>query len=185
MKRCAKCHELKDHDSFYRNRSMKDGFCSSCKSCESVRAKAWKQANSEKCRVIAKRWRARHPEKNRLVSRMSYLRHKESVAETARRWRQRNPDKHRSIVLRQYYRWRPKELARQAVRRAVRRGLLVKPDACQSCGNKHQPARLHGHHHSYNEPLNVTWLCATCHTKADGRAGKTLQEAGNALQYCE
>jgi hypothetical protein len=42
---------------------------------------------------------------------------------------------------------------------AIRRGELVRGD-CQVCG--HGPA--HGHHaRGYSRPLDVDWLCASCH----------------------
>jgi len=61
------------------------------------------------------------------------------------------------------------EAARQAIRRraykAVRRALgsgdLVRPEGCEGCGRA--VARLHAHHDDYAKPLEVDWLCASCH----------------------
>jgi predicted transcriptional regulator len=72
------------------------------------------------------------------------------------------------------YRWlnpdRSREYARRerairgsvgvAVQRAVEAGVLVKPKACQRCGNERF---LEGHHHDYSKPLDVEWLCRGCH----------------------
>lgn len=54
-----------------------------------------------------------------------------------------------------------------AVRAAVQRGILIKPDHCQRCGVRKQKRNLAGHHHNgYGNPLDVVWLCQRCHTKS-------------------
>ena len=50
--------------------------------------------------------------------------------------------------------------ARNAVSNAVRDGKLDKPDRCQHCSVVCKP---HGHHEDYTKPLEVVWLCASCH----------------------
>jgi hypothetical protein len=72
--------------------------------------------------------------------------------------------------------------ARARVRRAVRNGVLVKPDACERCGrdaSESRPYGLHGHHHNgYDEPhvLDVQWVCASCHAHIHGNACLTPEE---------
>jgi hypothetical protein len=56
------------------------------------------------------------------------------------------------------------------VRNAIKSGLLMRPDICSKCGDKPALAsdgrsRIHAHHHDYNRPLDVEWLCAKCHRK--------------------
>ncbi len=51
--------------------------------------------------------------------------------------------------------------ARQLVRNAIVSGGIVKPNGCEICENNH---RLAAHHSDYSKPLQVTWLCGTCHT---------------------
>jgi hypothetical protein len=67
----------------------------------------------------------------------------------------RNPQKYVDQFVREY--------ARLQARRAVKRGLLVKPSACSACGTALPAKRLHGHHPDYDYPLEVEWLCNTCH----------------------
>lgn len=50
--------------------------------------------------------------------------------------------------------------ARNAVSNAVRDGKLHRPDRCEHCNTV---SRVHGHHHDYSRPLDVTWLCPSCH----------------------
>ena len=53
-----------------------------------------------------------------------------------------------------------KQLARNAVYRAVRRGTIKKPSKCERCSSLE---KLHGHHDNYEKRLEVKWLCELCH----------------------
>ena len=55
-----------------------------------------------------------------------------------------------------------KVMARRLVREALRSGKLVKPTHCENC-DKELP--LHAHHTDYDKPLEVVWLCQSCHVK--------------------
>lgn len=61
-------------------------------------------------------------------------------------------------------RWRDKNPHKQAahveVSKAKRDGVLV-PLSCAECGE----AETEAHHENYNRPLEVQWLCRSCHTK--------------------
>jgi len=46
-----------------------------------------------------------------------------------------------------------------AVNNALRKGTIAK-GPCETCGK--EPA--HGHHDDYLKPLEVRWLCRSCHT---------------------
>ena len=50
--------------------------------------------------------------------------------------------------------------AHQAVKRAIDEGILIRPANCSAC---FKPARLEAHHKDYSKPLEVDWLCASCH----------------------
>ena len=36
-----------------------------------------------------------------------------------------------------------------------------KPTTCSKCGRTN--CRIEAHHHDYTKPLDVTWLCVSCH----------------------
>lgn len=63
---------------------------------------------------------------------------------------------------------------RQASAQAEKLGLLIRPDACERCGEDRYLTR---HHADYTEPLLVEYLCEDCHAEADAeiraRGGKT------------
>ena len=55
----------------------------------------------------------------------------------------------------------PKELiAHQKLRKAIRKGILNKPDHCSKCGRQ---TKISGHHPDYSKPLEVIWMCSSCH----------------------
>lgn len=58
-----------------------------------------------------------------------------------------------------------------AVTYAVRRGELIKPSVCSSCGLE---KRLYSHHDDYAKPLQVRWLCGKCHRTTHLKRGRGL-----------
>jgi len=54
--------------------------------------------------------------------------------------------------------------ARYAAALAEQLGLIERPERCAWCRSRQ---RLQRHHWDYDEPLNVTFLCADCHVIAD------------------
>lgn len=63
-----------------------------------------------------------------------------------------------------------KAKARTATKGAIKRGELVRPDACEGCGLE---VKLQVHHPDYRKPLEIEWLCAPCH-----RAWHRTNQAG-------
>ena len=65
--------------------------------------------------------------------------------EKKREYIKRNPEKH---------------IAHYLLGNAIRSG-KIKREPCEACGiDKY----IHGHHEDYSKPLDVTWLCAACHS---------------------
>jgi hypothetical protein len=46
---------------------------------------------------------------------------------------------------------------------AVRSGKVTRPDGCWHCGSTQN---IEAHHVHYDLPLDVVWLCRSCHVKA-------------------
>ena len=55
------------------------------------------------------------------------------------------------------------EKSRRDLTLAIESGMVVRPDRCQFCGASCVP---HGHHADYERPLDVCWLCSSCHSMA-------------------
>lgn len=51
--------------------------------------------------------------------------------------------------------------ARRKVKYAILNKTIKKPTFCEKC--KITKNKLQGHHPDYNNPLNVIWLCPSCH----------------------
>ena len=76
----------------------------------------------------------------------------ESTREGVRQWRSAHPEGPR---------------AHKLVYASVRAGRIPRPYRCEGCG---LDKRLHGHHDDYTKPLEVRWLCGSCHRLAHRRA---------------
>lgn len=62
-----------------------------------------------------------------------------------------------------------KSKAHAKVSRAVRSGNLHR-QTCEACGSK----ETHAHHDDYSKPLNIRWLCPSCHSKWHKENGEGL-----------
>lgn len=67
-------------------------------------------------------------------------------------------------------RLRMRHEARWQVRRAIRSGRL-KRQPCQKCGG----LKVEGHHTDYYKPLEVVWLCPSCHRAEHKRLAEGTQ----------
>lgn len=54
-----------------------------------------------------------------------------------------------------------KQRAHEAVHYSCKYGDLERPDKCPECGESGR--RIEAHHEDYSEPLNIEWLCSSCH----------------------
>ena len=77
--------------------------------------------------------------------------------------RKRSKEPHRVVLAREHTKlWRNADKRRtkchNAVKRAIQNGSLIRMP-CIKCNSEKSLA----HHESYDEPLNVIWLCQPCH----------------------
>lgn len=47
----------------------------------------------------------------------------------------------------------------------VNRGNIIRPVVCERCGNNN--CKIEASHRDYGKPLEVDWLCISCHRKED------------------
>lgn len=199
MKKCSRCKIEKEKSEFHKKSKSKDGLDSHCKVCENQRQLKYKQENIDHVRKLKRENAEKHKEKrheyqknkyysdlekSRQISLDKYYKKRDLILERnrkkqntpegreksnerARKWRYRNKDLHNAYQ--RYYRRKNKIKigAVQKVNDALRRGRLKKPLNCETC-NKEDP-KLQGHHHDYNKPLDVVWLCKDCHCKIHGK----------------
>ena len=60
------------------------------------------------------------------------------------------------------YEIRKATACRSKVKVALKKGVLKKPDKCENCQHVRD---LIAHHFDYNRPLDVNWVCRSCHSK--------------------
>src|SRR3989337_846841 len=58
--------------------------------------------------------------------------------------------------------------AQNLLEKAVEKGIIHRPDACQDCDTiprrfKNGRTGIQAHHKDYSKPLEVRWLCQKCH----------------------
>ncbi len=136
--KCGTCEVYKPEPDFYIDGKTASGVASVCKECHtaaSIRTRDRDSARESNAEYM-RRARAKDPEK---------FKERERIASSSRR--QNDP---------------AKVAARAALNNAVKRGDLVKPKECEQCGRE---TRLTGHHDDYSKPLDVRWLCYSCHGK--------------------
>ena len=66
----------------------------------------------------------------------------------------------------EYYKRFPEKLkAKQVLRDSLRRGKINKPNKCQDCKKIFNIRKIHAHHNDYLKPLDIVWICVSCHLK--------------------
>ena len=144
---------------FKRDKGMSKLRCSICR-----KEKFIEEFRKAKARIISGRsswckpctreynlnWRNKNLAKAREAGRNSDKKHREKLKAEGRPYRPKP-------VVRPLY----KREANRLVHNAIRRGEIIRPKLCQSC---HRPKkRINAHHPDYRKPMEVIFLCSSCH----------------------
>lgn len=167
---CNKCGQPSE---FYRRGN--GALVRPCKSCMSKAASEWARSHPERAKQSSAVFRTRHREAIRARDRAKIARNPEANRRRVRAWKAQNPARHSA----QNRRWMANNSARMAValpaynavRRAIRAGLLIRPEHCASCGQG--SLHIEASHDDYSKPLEVVWLCRSCHRRKDALSPKT------------
>jgi transposase-like protein len=154
MKVCCRCSRALPVEQFGHDKSRPDGLRYSCRECRSTVTKDWRATNIEAVREIERARRAANPERSRQWARDANARRGERLREYRSRTWERD---------------RQKRSARKKTRRAARHGRVERPTVCSWCGAE---ARVEAHHVDYSLPLEVTWLCRSCHATTWRKGGR-------------
>ena len=129
---CTKCKQVWELSQFIKKAKRRGGdspHCQECRDKNNLHNAKWRENNLESRHRAQKAWR----EKNRAKTRQNMV-----------RWNLRNKDK---------------KAAHNAVKIAVRNGVLMRGD-CSICGSTEN---IHAHHEDYTKPLEVDWFCKHHH----------------------
>lgn len=111
--------------------------------------KRWHHGPYRRCkdcdRLTGRQNRKNNPETFKKKDKSYYERHKLEIIEKRKKKYQEDKPKHRAHYL---------------VKQALYKGELLRKN-CETCGDVKSLA----HHDDYTKPLDVRWLCATCHMR--------------------
>jgi len=143
--------------------------------------KKWREENKEKIDEYQAKWRDENRERTRANSLRYQKENKEKVNEYRRKWNEKNKDKtrtyqennrekiniwQRSYTKQEHVKFRKRANAK--LNYHVKRGNIFKPELCSICGEK---KRVESHHHDYEKPLDVIWVCRKCHVSIHHNLG--------------
>lgn len=148
---CKKCNTQKEQEEFYH----RDSTCKECRK-EMVRLNRLKKADYYR-EYDKKRYIHDPKVKERHRKYAETDAGKQSANKAKRKFIQQNPVKRAAHVI---------------LGNAVRDGRVEKKYNCEECGE--YSGRIHGHHSDYARPLEVTWLCPSCHTDWHRKNGEAL-----------
>lgn len=177
-KQCRKCGAVKPLDSFYKQSARTDGHASNCKTCSDTINREYVKRNAEHIKAVRKVRNARNPEPARLRAKVWRLENPERNAESTKKWKSDNPERWYESAKKWYLANPEKKKVHRQLRKAVLKGEVIKVNTCQACGVI--DARIEGHHPDYSKPLEVIWLCRSCHQRLHARQRLTEQTLESA-----
>lgn len=145
MKICRGCGVEKPLDQYYKHKEMADGHLNKCIDCVKSRVTKHRNENIERFREYDKK-RANWP--SRVAARREY-----SKSEAGKL-------SHKKAMQSYYEKYPLKKAAHILFGNAVRDGKIKRQEFCSEC---YSNQKVEGHHDDYSKPLEVRWLCETCH----------------------
>ena len=145
IKQCNKCNKELGVDMFYSHPKSADGLMGKCKDCAK---RLSKENRRSKIGYYLKYDRMRANDPHRIDTRRVYAnseRGKLTSHKIKAEWAKRNPEKRK---------------AHNAVSNGLRDGKISRMP-CQVCGAE----KAQAHHEDYSKPLDVDWVCVSCHAK--------------------
>lgn len=176
MKTCNKCQiEKNDSEFFKKKERWLEGSCKECKKKKILdRQKIDPEKHREKVRLRSeqrrktekwKQWRKDHQfRKRKEISEKAqiYYSNNEFIRNKAKEWRKKNRKRLNGCIENHNQKNPLKVACRRFLRTAIDKGIIVRYNACSCCLKKCKPE---AHHKDYTKPLEVIWLCRSCHGK--------------------
>ena len=144
-KLCRTCAKSLPVSEFYVANNKTGNLLTECKEC--CRARVRKN-RSEKIDYYRNYDKIRASDERRIASAKKYRQSRKGIDT-----HQRLNAAYRSNHVEKYN-------AHKKVTAAISSGKLKRPSTCSVCGLE---GKIEGHHEDYRRPLEVTWLCQSCH----------------------
>jgi len=156
-KKCVKCKETKPISEFYSDPRAKDKLCYYCKKCSYDKCLAYRKKNRDKFLNKLKEYHDAHQEEARqyriankakesAYGKLYRLKHKKEKSIYNKRYMKDNKLKINAHHLANMYFLKYKSKRKKY---------------CEFCGDISNIK----HHPDYNKPLDVQWLCHSCHNR--------------------
>lgn len=165
MKKCNRCHVEKELSEFHNRKASEDGKSFTCKDCMKLYVKAKYYEDPQKSINKSKKYYKENRDKALLNAKIYREANLDKVVEYQREYRKTDKGKNASNKATSdwYYKNKNKHRAHQTIRRAIKKGCLIKGKICEICGIDNK--QIEGHHWDYDKPLDVVWCCRKCHNK--------------------
>ena len=142
---CKKClGDPQALSEFYKCKNTLDGHTGACKTCIKLASRKYREANLEYVKAYDR-------------NRPNYLERNASNLERRKHYSLEQLEAERLAKLA----WAKRNRIKKNAHQAVRRSNLTAPTNCEHCNTF--GIDLEAHHADYNKPLEVIWLCITCH----------------------
>lgn len=173
-KACSKCGVVQPLSEFYRRSDRPSGHASACKSCSNARNREYAQRNAEHIKSVRNIRNARNPGPARLRAAAWRLANPERNADNTKKWKSDNPERWYESAKKWALANPEKIKIQRQLQKAVLRGQVLKSTTCQTCGVT--DSQIDGHHPDYSKPLEVVWLCRSCHQSLHAHQRRNEQQ---------
>lgn len=180
MKTCSICEKQKDINEYPKSKGTYEARCRECareyarnyykknKEASSLKRKEYYKNNKDNELEKQKKYYQENKETIRLKAnaKQKTPQEREKANARSRKWAKENRERHYLNSKRSRERNPERHKAHQYVNWALRLEVLKKPENCSKCERR---IKVEGHHTDYSKPLEVVWLCRTCHLKEHGK----------------
>ena len=150
---------------------MSNYCCRKCGTALNI-ATNWSEHRKHKCdyicdnclKICKQQHYSKHKKEYKVKHRDYYVQNKDSVKHKVKKYQQSVSGKKvlKKCVLKYRKANQNKLNARCQLNRAVVNGVVSRPDICEVCK---QRKKIEAHHPDYNKPLEVVWVCRSCHNE--------------------
>jgi hypothetical protein len=144
-KRCTRCGTVKGLEGFYARKDGKYGRTPHCKECFDKDTNTRIANDPIKVRVRKQKYHAANRESAKQRKRISHIKNHGLVLMRMSDYRRLHPERGYAV---------------RTLNNAILQGKITRPDMCMNCN---AIGMVDGHHDNYDKPLEVIWLCRSCH----------------------